>query len=505
MRTENSIKNSATSLVSNLLAMLIGFVSQAIFVRLLGAGYLGLNGFFTNIMTMFNFFELGIGNAIVFHLYKPILNNELSQIKSLMDFYKKTYRIIASLILFIGIIFIPFLNYFIDATTLDINIIIVYLMFLISTVSSYLLMYKRNLIYANQKSYVSNIIHIIYLLGMNILQIIVLILTRNYYLYLLLKIFFQIIENIINNIIANKMYPYLLEKNFIKLDKKIKEDIFIKVKALIYHKIGNVIVNGTDNIIISKFFGVITIGIYTNYALIVNSIRTLINQVITSTTASVGNLLASNEMQKKYEVFKKIWFVNFILSCFSAVCILSTINSFIRIWIGKEYLLNLYIVIVIVINFYQSSMRSTFSTFKDSAGIWKEDKYVPIIESVLNILFSVVFLKLFGLVGVFMGTIVSSFILWCYSYPKFVYKNIFEKSYFEYFMDVTKYFALFLILLVICYNLSIIYICNNAYVDFIKNVMISVISSSVILFIIFRKTDNFIYFTNILKKKFKRI
>ena len=197
MRTSNSIRNSFSATLQTLVTMIVGFIAQTIFIRLLGAEYLGLNGLFTNILSMLSIFELGIGNAIVYNLYKPIADNDIGKIKSLMRFYKKAYNIIAILVLVFGLVIVPFLPLFVKNVTVDINITIVYILFLMSSVASYVLTYKRSLIYANQKNYIINYLHAGYIVILNVLQLLVLYLFKNYYIYLLLKIVCQLLENII--------------------------------------------------------------------------------------------------------------------------------------------------------------------------------------------------------------------------------------------------------------------------------------------------------------------
>lgn len=505
MRSEYSVKNSITSIISNLVAIAIGFISQALFIRILGAEYLGLNGLFTNILTVLSFFELGIGNAIIFHLYRPISEKNTKKIKSLIRFYKRAYSIIALFVFFCGLIIMPFLPIIVGEISIDINIYIVYAMFLASTVSSYLLMYKRNLIYANQKNYIINIIHILYLILMNAFQIIILYISKNYYLYLGVKIIFQILENIVNSIIANKLYPYIKEKNVEKLDLETKNDIFSKVKALVFHKIGTVVVTGTDNVLISSFFGVKMVGIYSNYALVINAIITLFGQIITSTTASVGNLLTSDNEKESFLVFEKVRFLNFILASIGSIGILVAIKPFISLWVGKKYILDDLVLLVLVINCFQNIMKNTFNTFKDSGGIWVEDKYIPIIESAANLILSIIFLKLFGLAGVFLGTIVSSLILWLYSYPKYVYKKLFKRQYTDYLKEFFEYLILFIITATITYAFSkVLSIENNCLLDFIIKGMIAIAIPSIIFVIVFRKTENFKYYLNLIRKTFQK-
>ncbi len=498
MRTSNSIKNSVTSLAGNAFSFIIAFIAQAIFVRILGTEYLGLNGLFTNILSMLSIFEFGIGNAIVFNLYKPLSENDYEKVTSLMNFYKKAYRIIALLIFIFGIFLLPFLHIFIDDITIDINIYIVYLLFLLSTISSYLMAYKRSLIIANQKNYIINIIHVVYLALVNISQLLIILLFKNYYLYLVVKIICQLLENLFISIFANKKYSYLKKCENTKLDKKTEKDIFDRVKALFFHKIGSIIVSGTDNIIISYFFGIASVGLYTNYNTITNAINTIFSQVISSTTASVGNLLISSNETKKFNVFRKIRFLNSWISIFTSISLLVIVQPFISLWVGSQYQLSMIVVCVIVLNYFQKMQRQTYSTFKDSAGIWIEDKFIPLIESFINLFFSIICLKLFGFVGVFMGTIISGLTLWCYSYPKFVYKRLFNRSYLDYAKETIGYILLFIIVATITYGISMLFVVNSVLLQVIINIIMCCIIPNLILYIIFRKTDNFMYFKNLI-------
>lgn len=504
MRTDNSIKNSITSMIGYVIKIVIGFVSQTLFIKILSIEYLGLNGLFTNILYMLSFFELGFGSAIIYNLYKPVAENNTEVVKSLMKFYKKIYNIVAIAITMVGILIIPFLTKIVGEVSVDINIYVIYLLFLFQTVSSYLISYKKSLIYAHQKSYIINNVHMGCLIFFNFLRLLLLYLTKNYYLYLLISTFAQLIENIIGHVIANKLYPYLLDKNVKKLDTNIEKDIFKKVKALFFHKIGTVIINGTDNIIISMFLGVAQVGLYSNYNLIITYIFNFLSNIITSTTASVGNLLALKEEEKFFDVFKKLRFINFWLSTFTGTAILVIVQPFIKLWIGEGYILSIFVVIVLILNYYQRTTRITYVTFKDSAGIWYEDRFIPILEAVINIVASIVLLKLFGLAGVFMGTIVSSLILWCYSYPKLVYKKLFKRNYINYVLETFGYLFLFIVLAGVSLGLSLIIRVDNVFLQLVINTVISAIVPNVILFMIFRKTDNYKYFKvlilNILNK-----
>lgn len=509
MRTSNSIKNSIAALTLNAISVIISFIAQKMFLTILNAEYLGVNGLFSNVISMISIAELGIGEIIIFHLYKPIAENNKERVKTLLGLYKKAYNTIAFIVLCLGLCFIPFLGFFIGETTLNLNFTLVYILFLLQTVISYILTYKRSILYANQKNYIINIVHIFYLVILNVVQLLILFLTKNYYIYLAIKIVLILLENIIITIISNKLYPYITDKNIKKLDKKTEKDIFARIKAQLLHKIGGVVVNSTDNIIISKFFGVITTGLYSNYFLIINAVKSLFSQILSSITASVGNLLVEADIEKTFSVYKKIRFLNFWIATFCSVSIFVVIQSFITLWIGSEYLLSIFVLGVLVLNLYQKMMRSCNDLFLAGAGICVENKYVPLVESILNIVFSIICLKIFGLAGVFMGTIISGLALWCYSYPKFVYKKLFNRSYKDYAKGTIGYILLFILIATITYYISLFFIVENALLQVVINVIICLIVPNLILFIIFRKTDEFKYFkklvSNIFNKVFKKI
>ncbi len=504
MRTKNSIKNTITSFISNIISFVFLFISQTIFIKIMGIEYTGLNGLFSNVLTLLNLFELGIGSAIIYNLYKYISKKNKEQIKSIMKFYKTSYNIIALLILIVGLSLTPFIKYIVGKTTVDINIYIVYILFLISTVATYIISYKRNLIYAYQRNYILNIIHLIYLVILNISQLLIILITKNYYLYLVIKILCILIENIIITYKANHDYPYLLEKNINPIKKEVKEDVVSRVKALFIHKVSGVITYGTDNILISMFFGLTSVGLYTNYHYIIKTIDTLFRNITSSADASVGNLLVEKDYEERFIAFKKIRFLNLVITIITSVCLLCLIEPFITLWLGKKFLLSKLVLVVLIINYYQSMMKTPYSIFKDSAGIWREDKYVPIIQVFLNLVSSIVLLKIFGISGIFMGTIISSLLVWFYSYPKFVYKKLFNRKIKEYYKELINKVLLSVIIITITYLITISFNIKILLLNLIIKLLISLIIPIIVLYLIYRKTDEYKYYIYLINKGIKR-
>ena len=498
MRSSNSIKNAIVAMVMNLVTILIGFAAQKVFIDTLGTEYLGINGLFTNVLSMLGIIELGLGSAIIYHLYKPIAEKDTEKIKSLMLFYKTGYRVIALLVTIIGLLIIPFIGFIVGEVTINQSIIYIYILFLTDIVASYLLSYKRSILYANQQTYIVNAIHIAYIIIMNITQLIALTTTKNYISYLWIKIICRILENIVITIVANRKYKYIKDDNAKLLDKKVKKSIFTKVRGLVYHKVGTFIVLGTDNIIISTFLGVTTVGLYSNYNLVIQAISNLFSQIFNSITASVGNLLVEKDSEKSYKIYKDMLLFNSWIYAFGASGILCIMEPFIKIWIGSQYLLPVSVLIALVINFYVQGMRKTCNTFKEAAGIFYEDRFVPIMESLINIIVSVVLVRIFGLVGVFLGTIISTTIIFFYSYPKFVYIPLFGKTYIQYIKDYIPYIIISILSVGITYFITSNIYVENLLLHILSNLIMICIIPNVIYWFAFHKTSQFNYYKQLL-------
>jgi len=499
-RAENSSRNVVYAVIMSLLTILIGLIAQRVFINTLGSEYLGINGLFTSIVSMLALVELGLGSAIYYHLYKPISDNDIAKVQAIINFYKKGYRLIALSVFSFGILILPFLSTLVGEVKISESIYVIYLLFLLEVVFSYLLTYKRAILYVDQNNHIISSVHLGYLIILNALQIAVLLLTGNFYLYIVLKIVMRLAENIVLTIITNKKYPYLKEKEVIALDPATKSDIYKKIRGLSYHKIASYIVLGTDNIIISAFFGIATVGLYSNYLLVTTAIVMLINQAFTAITASVGNLLVSVKHGKSFEVYKKIRFGNFWLACFATTSLLVMMNSFITLWIGSQYLLPIGVLVAISLNLYLTLIRSSINSFKEAGGIYHEDRFVPIVESVANLAFSIFLLRHIGLAGVFLGTACSTLILHLFSYPKYVYKPLFKQGYYLYYIQFFKNLVITLLIGAFTYTVSRSITFSSNSKMFIINILLCLIIPNLILFAIFRKSEEFAYFKNLLSK-----
>ena len=499
-RTENSIINSAMSIVTQVLTVVLNFAVKTVFIKMLSDEYLGVNGLFTNIITMLSLADLGIGIAIPYSLYKPLAKKDEHKINVLMNFYKKVYTIIGIAVLLIGLSLTPFLGLIIKDIPKNVpHLSLIYILFVIHSASSYFFVYKKFLIDSDQKGYITSRIIFTFSTLLSIIQIILLVTTKNYILFLLSSIILVIIQNIYISSKANKLYPFIRNKTDEKLEKEDMEGIKKNVSSLFIYKVGTVIMNGTDNIIISKFIGLIIVGFYSNYVLIINSITTVLNQIFNAITSSIGNLVVTTNKKRSKEVYDNLNFANFWLYALFGVCIIVLINPFINIWIGKKYVMGFSIVFLLVLNFYVLGMQSVTNSFRNAYGLFWIAKYRPIIMVIINIVISVVLVQFIGIEGVLIGTLISRLVTTAWLDPYIVHKYGFEISPKSYYIDYLKYLVIFTaISIILNYFVSMITI-NNIFILILIAILV-VISVNVILVLLFFKTSEFNYFYDKIKK-----
>lgn len=499
-RTENSIINSAMSIVTQVLTVVLNFAVKTVFIKMLNDEYLGVNGLFTNIITMLSLADLGIGIAIPYSLYKPLAKKDEHKINVLMNFYKKVYTIIGIAVLLIGLSLTPFLGLIIKDIPKNVpHLSLIYILFVIHSASSYFFVYKKFLIDSDQKGYITSRIIFTFSTLLSIIQIILLVTTKNYILFLLSSIILVVIQNIYISNKANKLYPFIKNKTDEKLEKEDMEGIKKNVSSLFIYKVGTVIMNGTDNIIISKFIGLIIVGFYSNYVLIINSITTVLNQIFNAITSSIGNLVVTTNKKRSKEVYDNLNFANFWLYALFGVCIIVLINPFINVWIGKKYVMGFSIVFLLVLNFYVLGMQSVTNSFRNAYGLFWIAKYRPIIMVIINIVISVVLVQFIGIEGVLIGTLISRLVTTAWLDPYIVHKYGFEISPKSYYIDYLKYLAIFIaISIILNYFVSMIAI-NNIFILILIATLV-VIIVNVILVLLFFKTSEFNYFYDKIKK-----
>ncbi|MEG2896509.1 MAG: oligosaccharide flippase family protein, partial [Niameybacter sp.] len=316
--------------------------------------------------------------------------------------------------------------------------------------------YKWALINADQKGYVLARNNMIFQIITTVVKIIILKYTKSYVLFLTMELGVFILQNVANTYVVNRRYPYVRNKQTYKIDKETKDNINKNVRAMFLHNIGGYLVYSTDNILISAFVGVSTVGLYSNYTMIINQLAALLGPIIGGIGAGVGNLIATEDNDKVYGVFKTTFLISFWVYSFAGIFLFNLLEPFINWWIGEGYLLDKLTFFVVLINFYLNGMRSVIGTFKSKAGLFVQDKYAALVEGLINLVLSLILVKYLGLVGVFIGTTISTLAVPFWNQARIVYKELFKKPVRKFFY---KYIVYTLVMLVSGFITT--FICNT--------------------------------------------
>ncbi|MFR6452005.1 MAG: lipopolysaccharide biosynthesis protein, partial [Clostridium perfringens] len=453
MRTKKAAINSSINILCFFITFIPNLLIRKVFLQSLGSELLGLNSLYTNIVGWLSIIELGIGPAIIFSLYKPYAKNDQKQIRAYIKFYGKFYKVIGFSILLGGMLLSPFLKFFINGE-IDLKIATLgFILFLFNSFISYIFSHRLCILNVAQESYKITIGTTISKLLIVVLQLIMFNIYSSFILFILIQLIINFIYFITINIYIKNRFIWLYTGNE-ELRNVERNGLLKNVKAMFMHKIGSLVIGSTDNIVISKFIGLNILANYTNYQMIIGAVQTIIYTGLNGITASIGNMLADEDCNKAYNIHKKIFFLNFWIVSFIIISLFNTLNQFIGIWVGSEYLLDNLTYSIILINTYFALMRGSVEQFQSGSGNFYQDRYAPIFESIINLVTSVVLVKFIGISGVFIGTLISNLLVVFWTKPYVVYKYIFNKNLFEYFKMYFKYLLIGIVPLIITHNLT---------------------------------------------------
>ena len=376
-RVQQSAKNIFFGYISNIVILVMGFFQRTVFIEVLGRTLLSVNGLYTDVLSMLSLAELGIGTALNYSLYKPVANHDYEKIKSYMQLYKKAYLAIAGIIAVIGLAITPFLPYIIkerSGLTVE-ELTLYYLIFLFNTVSTYFVAYKYSLVNAEQRNYIQTNITTITKIVTVFAQIIILLVTKNFLLYLLTQAAVELLQKIAVSIYFNKLYPYLRDKNVKKLEKEETDIVVTKTKALMFHKIGDVARLSTDSIIITYFINVDLVGIVGNYTYIITYVSNFVSVIFNSVISGFGNLVATESKEKQYSIFKVYRFFACWMYGFASVGFWLLLTPLVTgLWLDDSWKIGQTILSLILIDFYFKGGRVVLINFKIAAGVFEQDK-----------------------------------------------------------------------------------------------------------------------------------
>lgn len=485
MDKKKSLLNISISIFFKFLIMILALVSRKVIISCLGNELNGLSALYSSIIGVLCVVELGIGSAITFSMYKPIVEKDLKKVNALYILYKKLYTIVGIIIFLFGLLLIPFLHLIAKGyTVLPKELYFGYVFYLISTVLVYFFSSKISLINAHKNNYVTSFITSSCQILLYLIQIVVLFIFKSFIIFNFVRLITVGINFLLIELYIKKKHKNIFIENGTLGDLE-KKSIKKNVGAMFFHKIGAELVNTSDNIIISTFLGVIILGYYSNYATLIISLQSLLNLVFISLTSIIGHLYVKNGGEKSEKYFRFFHSINFIIGIVFYLGYYSIIDQFIYIFYDNtgELLLGREIVFIITLSYFVQYMRKATLMFRDATGTFYNDRFLPLIEGVINIILSIVLLKWLGLFGVILATIITNITINYIFEPMILYKNAFDKNSLKFIIKNYVYFVLFSIILLVFDKINIV---NQNYTigNLILNGLFSILISSIVITIV---------------------
>ena len=502
-RLKNSASNFASGFFGRVLTILLNFIVRTIFIYCLNEAYLSINGLYSNILTVLSLAELGFGSAMVYRMYAPVAVKDYQKAAALLHFYKKIYAVIGAVIFGLGLCVIPFMDYIIKDKPDISGLTLYYIFFLINTTISYwFASYKASVLYADQKEYIKTNVQNTMAILQSGLQIVLLLLFRKYFLYLLVQLAGNIFINLYVANLVDKRYPEIKEYRDSRLSSEERVQIRKDTEALVLSRFGHVALNGTDNIIISAVVGVLWVGRLSNYTLICDSVTSVLCQITAAITGSLGNFFATEDKHAGYALFRKVEFLNFWLYGFSFIALATLLDPFIQIWAGERFVLGLPISIAIAINFFVAGYMNTLWVFRSTIGLFKQGKFRPILVAILNIVLSIFLGKLWGVFGVLFATFLSRAAISLWYDPIVLHKYGFGVSCKPYFVRYLKRIMLLMVVLLVMLAIRRAVLPSEVTVlRFILMTVMTAVVPNVVLGLVYHRCEEYAYFKSIAKER----
>ena len=498
-RTKNAMRNLLFDGALRINNIVVPFIMRSVILHFLGMQYLGLNGLFKSILSFLNLAELGVGDAMVFSMYKPIAEDDEESICALMKLYRLFYRVIGLIIAIVGLALVPFLRNLIKGDLpADMNLYILYFMNLGNTVLTYwLFAYKNCLLQAHQRrdvgSKVSLVIHFIEY----IIKITALIVFHNYYVYMVIQLLAQAAINLVTAVRVSKLYPNYSPGG--KLPKEKVWDIVKRVRDMFTSKFSYVIFNSADTLVISSFMGLTALAIYQNYYYIISSLRILLDGIVGACIAGIGNSLITESEEKNYLDLEKFSILFSWLMGVSTAMLLCMYQPFMQIWMGQENMLTFEYVICFAIYFYSMGINKLINMFKDAAGIWRKDRWRPLVGALVNLGLNLATVQWLGLYGVLLSSVVSIVVV---QMPWLLHNLFAEVFPVRYKWRYIRFFLGFVALALVS-SIGSLFLCNLLHMDvwplLIVSACISFIIPNILFFLAYGRNPLFLQFVKRMK------
>lgn len=499
-RTKKSIVNIISTVGYQLFTIVSNFVSRTIFIHVLGRGYLGINSLFTNVLSVLSLAELGVGSAMIYSMYEPLASDNHEKLASLVQYYRVVYRRISCIIFGAGIATLPFLNFIVNLQRPIKYIHLYYFLFLLNTVVSYLCTYKTSILTADQKTYVLKITNMLFDILKICLQIFVLLVLRNYLSYLLVQIACSISYNICSAHISSKTYPFINEPvPSLKNDEK--KGIWRNIQDMFAYKVGGVILNNTDQLLISIIVSTEVVGLYSNYYTPVHAFAGITSGFFIAIQSSVGNLAVDSDQKRQFFIFKVLDMCSFWIYGLASICVTVLLQPFINLWLGNDYMLSQKLVYIMACNYYLTGVLYPIWCYRETVGLFKQTKYIMFLASGINIILSVIMGEVWGIEGILFATIVSRVTTNIWFEPLKLFHIYFHEKVYKYYLSQIVR-AIILICCIIFINKLFAFInLPVTWVGLIVKGCVSLAISCGVMLVLTSKTEEFKYIKSIALKK----
>lgn len=490
-RVGNARRNIIFGMFSMVISLLLPFISRTVLIYTLGELYVGLSGLFQSVFQLLNMLELGFGVAMVYFLYEPIAKDEQDKIRAILNYYRSSYRKIGIIFLILGLCMMPFIPFLIKGQEIpDVNIYIIYFIMLINVVMGYFVFPQaKALLTAYQRNDISHKITIVSELLKNILQIIVLIIFKNYYFYILAIPLCEFLNDILHVLITGRRFPNIRCEGV--LDNEFKERVRKKISGLFTYKVGNVISNFADSIIISAFLGLEVVAVYGNYYYIITALFSVLAVYYSGITAGLGNSIVLETVEDNYKNFQILQFAQEWMIGWISICLVCLFQPFVTVWLGTDWLLSFSLVFLLAVLFYIWKIQDIVTVYKEAAGLWDKDKYRPLISALINLLLNLLTVQRWGLYGVVISTIVSVLIVDITWVARSLFYTYFKKKLGQYYFRMLKAFLINLLLGGITYLCCEVVQSFSPIINLLLCMVVCLLVPNVINFIIYRKQWEF--------------
>lgn len=490
-RTQNAIRGIAAGLCMKLYQMVVPFLIRTVMIHTMGVEYLGLNSLFTSILHILNLAELGVGAAMVFSMYKPIAEDDTACICALLKLYRRYYRLIGVAIGAAGLLLTPFVPRLIAGTVPEgISVYWLYLLNLASTVLSYwLFAYRSSLLQAHQRRDVISLVTLVTNVIQHVLQLVILLYVRDYYLYVIVMLVCTALNNVLAGVITMRMYPQYRPQG--RLDQEAQAGIAGRIRDIFTGKLGSVVLQYADTIVLSAFMGLTALAIYQNYFFILSSVLAIVEIVISSIMAGLGNSFVTESKGKNYADMHTFTFIFLWLTGVCTCCFLGMYQPFVEIWVGEDLMLPFGMVISFAMYFFVFALNRLLSVYKDAAGLWHMDRFNPLVCAIVNLALNLLLIRPLGMYGVVLSTVISLGGIGIPWVLRNLFTGFFERGWLKAYVKLILRFVLLTVLagVWVAFAGSMRY--GEPWLVLLCNMFVSVLVPNVLFLVVFYRDEQF--------------